>query len=1044
MLRVSLLGEQVIVDEATGALRSGSSRTVALVAYLAVHAGTPQSRQHIAGLFWPDSTGAQALTNLRRELHQLRQVLGGEPSLVVTSNDLCWQDTPTCRVDIRAFAAHRDAALATDDDENIAAHATAALDRYRGDFLPGSYDGWLLDVRTELERQCVELCDLLATTRARCGDLAGAVDVARRRVQLRPLEEVGHRRLMELQADLGDRAGAVSTYHRCASVLERELGVEPDPATQRAVQRLLAGRLRSVEATPRAGLGGTELIGRTRELALLDSVWQGSGAGPRLVLVRGDAGVGKTRLVAELAGGARARGAVVANTRCFGAARRLALAPVADWLRHPAIRSASERLEPVWRAEVERLVPMRAGGTTRGTPSPAPVETWQRHRFFEGLARALIGVGRRLLLVLDNVQWCDEETLVLLTLALELSSDAPLMVAGTLRDDDETDPAVVEWVSRMRETGLLTEITLRPLGVGGTARLAEAISGAPIGDDEATLLQATTGGFPLYVIEAVRTTVDHGSDPGSDPGVAPGSGPVPIGDLGAVLRGRLEQATRAAREIAGLAAAAGTHVTLDLLAEASDLAPESVVRAVDELWRRRILRERDDGYDFSHDLLRDAAYELVGPARRWLLHRRVAQGLELLHAGDTDSVSVQLAQQYVRGGLPERAVVHYRRAADIAAERFAHAEAIRLHTAALEAVRTLPEGKARDACELAVLEAMGMPLNAEHGYASPRLQRVIERSLLLAESLGRRDSTHSGLVALWASLQVQGRIADGFEAATRALAMVDPDSPRSGPAHFAVAGAAFSRGRPAEAVHHFRLAATLSGRAHAMSVGTRPAVHARAWAAHAHWLLGHGADALTSCEDAVALAREIDHPYSLTAALAYAGITHQMRGDVPAMTAAVTEARELCERYGFAYYREWVLVLDGWTRPDAAGVEIARRGIDNLRAEGSLSRMPYWSSLLAELLARHDQRDAASAVLDAATADGLERDDLWWVPEVVRMRSAFDDEQAAVTRLRSAAQMASAHGSVALLRRCETDLGLRGVRPIPEPANDSRTRRAVP
>ena len=112
MLRVSLLGEQVIVDEVTGAVRSGSSRTVALVAFLAVHVGTPQSRQRIAGLFWPDSTGAQALTNLRRELHHLRQVLGSEPSLVVTPRDLCWQDTPTCRVDVREFAVDRDAALA--------------------------------------------------------------------------------------------------------------------------------------------------------------------------------------------------------------------------------------------------------------------------------------------------------------------------------------------------------------------------------------------------------------------------------------------------------------------------------------------------------------------------------------------------------------------------------------------------------------------------------------------------------------------------------------------------------------------------------------------------------------------------------------------------------------------------------------------------------------------------------------------------------------------------------------------------------------------
>src|ERR1700742_3148335 len=112
VLQVSLLGEQAIIDDATGTVRTRSSRGVALIAFLAVHAGSPQTRSRIAGLFWPDSTDAQALTNLRRELHQLRQLLGDEPSLVVTPADLCWHDTGTCHVDLRVFAAGREAALA--------------------------------------------------------------------------------------------------------------------------------------------------------------------------------------------------------------------------------------------------------------------------------------------------------------------------------------------------------------------------------------------------------------------------------------------------------------------------------------------------------------------------------------------------------------------------------------------------------------------------------------------------------------------------------------------------------------------------------------------------------------------------------------------------------------------------------------------------------------------------------------------------------------------------------------------------------------------
>ena len=211
MLHVSLLGEQIITNDLGGSVQARSSRAIVLVAFLVVHAGSPQARQRIAGLFWPESTDAQALTNLRRELHHLRQVLGEEASLVVTSRDLCWRDTQTCRVDVRVFDTERKAALAAaaaGDDDGILSYGAAAIAAYRGELLPGVYDDWLLEARSQLERQCVDVCDLVGAARVRTGDLAGAVDAARRRVQLQPLEEVGYRTLMELQADLGDRAGA--------------------------------------------------------------------------------------------------------------------------------------------------------------------------------------------------------------------------------------------------------------------------------------------------------------------------------------------------------------------------------------------------------------------------------------------------------------------------------------------------------------------------------------------------------------------------------------------------------------------------------------------------------------------------------------------------------------------------------------------------------------------------------------------------------------------------------------------------------------------
>src|SRR5262249_47774929 len=419
---------------------------------------------------------------------------------------------------------------------------------------------------------------------------------------------------------------------------------------------------------------------------------------------------------------------------------------------------------------------------------------------------------------------------------------------------------LVSWTVQMRATGLLTELSLAPLDAAETAQLAQAISGQTLAQANTSLLHATTGGFPLYVIEAVRGTDEAGGAPLSP------------GDLAAVLRKRLEQATGPAREVASLASAVGTNFTLDLLTEASDLDADAVVEAVDELWRRRIMREFGDGYDFSHDLLRETAYAAVSPPRRWLLHRRIAQSLELLHAEDTDAVAAQLAEQYAHGGRPRGAGGAHPaggRAADVAADRFAHAEAIRLHGKALSVIAAMPAGRDRDARELAVLEAMAAPLNARYGYSSPNLQRTLERSIDLAESLGSRDSLLTGLAGLWTSRFVQGRTADGYQVSTRALALVDPDSEVSGPAHFAVGGSAVSLGMPAEGLRHLGLAANLASGADMMSIGTRPDVHATAWAAHAHWLLGHDSDALSACQEAIKRARAIGHPYSLAVALAY-------------------------------------------------------------------------------------------------------------------------------------------------------------------------------
>ena len=165
-----------------------------------------------------------------------------------------------------------------------------------------------------------------------------------------------------------------------------------------------------------------------------------------MLVVTGDAGVGKSRLISELAHKARTEGAVVATTRCFGMAGALALKPAADWLRHPRIQRSLATLDEIWRVEVDRLIPGAAGDTYSGgrerqLPEPiaasrAMVDAWRRHRFFEGLARGILAVGQPTLLVLDDLHWCDEETAAWLPFLLGRAAGAPLLVAATARREE--------------------------------------------------------------------------------------------------------------------------------------------------------------------------------------------------------------------------------------------------------------------------------------------------------------------------------------------------------------------------------------------------------------------------------------------------------------------------------------------------------------------------------------------------------------------------------------------------------------------------------
>ncbi len=1039
VLGISLLGEvRVTVDGLQVGLRS--SRVIALLGFLVTHRETPQRREYIAAQFWPDSPEPQSRTNLRRELHVLRSELPQvDRWLAAAGGTLQWRLDRDCSADVVVFETAADeaaAALAAADEAAFRRAAADALRAYRGEFMPALYEDWALAERDRLHRRCVTLLDQLIGVERDAGSYGAAIELARRRIDLEPLEEVGYRCLLRLQALAGDRAAALQTYHRCTSVLERELGVAPDRATTAEYERLT-----SVPPAAPAPAGGRTavppalvakvpasspvlLVGRERELKLLQRRWQEAERGlAGFAVITGEAGVGKSRLLDEFCSVIQRGGFDAVRARCFAARGRLALAPVSEWLRSPALRAATSRLDPVWAREVDRLVPPEGMGPA-ARPSPM-ADAWQRHRFFEGLARAVLSLGRPALLAIDDLQWCDEHTLAWLQLLLHLGRDQPLLVVAATRPEEvDGNAELAEMLRALRSAGQVTDVAVTPLEPVQCAELAGAVRGRALGADEAERIYAATGGYPLLVVESVRARLlDTGTLDAAEEGDTGLPGQPDLGPkVRAVLSGRIAQVGPAARQLAELAAVVGRDFTLDLLAAASDLDGDALIGAVDELWRQRIIRTRPPaGYDFVHDLLRAAAYGEISPPRRALLHRRVAEALELIHAADPGIAAAATAYHYERAGCPALAVPQHVLAAEVATTVFANSKAISHYRRAADLLRQEPAGTGRDERELAVRAAMAAPLNAQYGYASTEVQAVLERTRDLAERLGDTRLQLVSLVGLFGTRFVQGHVAESYEIAQRSLELSHLHPDVTGQAHFAVGGSGTSLGLHEQSVRHFELAHELCYGEVPSLVGTRVEVHARAWSAHALWLLGRDEDALHWCDWATARAEEVEHPYSLAVALAYEAITHQLRGDVDRALDAAGRVQDLCDRYEIAYYSEWGRIVAGWCAGGTEGAAQIRRGLGNLRAQGALVRHPYYLSLLAETLLSAGLADAAAAVLESARAAAAVHDDRWWLPELYRLSARCGGAEPAGALTRAVA-LAEQQGAAALARRAAADL----------------------
>lgn len=980
----------------------GSGRLQSLLTFLLLQRRSPQSRQYIAFQLWPDSTEKQARTNLRQLLHHLR-------SAIPDADDYLECDTQTIRLrpaapitlDVAEFEAAIERAADSGPAEERAA-LEEAVGWYRGTLLPTCYEEWIEPERERLHQLHITTLDRLIRLQEAHRDYRPAIENAHRLLQQDDLREGTYRHLMRLHALSGNRAGALKVFARCESVLERELGVSPSPLTREVYESIRRASFRVEAPADGSGSGSTTLVGRQGEWQRMLAAWQRVLEGnAHFLFLEGEAGIGKTRLVEEWLDWAARQGITTGRSRCHAAEGRLAYAPVAEWLRADGVRDGLAGLESVWRSEVARVVPELAAEDHESSTPGRIHQNWQRPRFFEALARAILAARHPLVLMIDDLQWCDRGTIEWLHYLLRHDPSARILIVGTVRAGEVETGHPLEFLRlELRRKERSTEIRLGPLNAAETLRLASEVAERSLPEEMAHLLYRETEGNPLFVVEHVRAGGGSADPPrgqlGRPPPRSAGTASLPP-KVHAVITARLGRASSSAREALALAATVGRAFPFELLVEASQGEEYPIVRALEELGRRRILEDRGDGiYDFTHDKLREVAYHGMSPARRRLLHGRVAGALETLHAED-DSVRPRIAAHYDGAGLAERAIPHYQRAAEVAREFHADDEALGYLNRALTLLERLPETRERDERELSLLLAKGPSLARVRGYAAPEMEKTYTRARTLCERLEDSKQLFPVLWGLWSVHLVREELREAHELGSRMLDLSgngnDPTLHVAG--HFAAGCCLFHLGALQKASGHLESAIERYDRrqhqAHVRSFGPDHSVFALAYRAHTLWHLGYPDRALESSEEALERARQLSEPFSEAIALDYAAMLHQFLRRPDAARNRADAAVELCREHGFSYYHGWATIMQGWTRTRGEtveeGLEQMQRGLNALRDRGAALRWPYYLGLLAEANASLGRTDEGLACLDEARSAMEERGESWIAAELHRLRA---------------------------------------------------------
>jgi DNA-binding SARP family transcriptional activator len=737
----------------------------ALLTFLAVE-GTPVSRDKLIDLFWVESDAERGRVSLRTTLSQVRRGLNERVSdataaavantLIVAEKDvLAINPYADCHLDVhlvdKAYALSRSYKAGTIGLKDLRPTLERAATSYAGDFLDGfssgdasNFDDWASLQREKWHTRFSTVLGQLSQLQFEGGEFAAGIETANRWVMHDALNEIAHRRLMQLHVAAGNRAGALHAYEACQAILARELNANPSPETEALAERLRAHILPTasidVVAEPtresaRLRVASTALIGRVQEHHDLVQAFRAARDGePQVVVIQGEPGIGKTRLAQEFLGWAAAQGAVVTRTAAYPSTLN---APYQVWVDafrkqvsqpegRDAVRAALDALEPVWVQALAQLLPELAIATS---PADAMSPAGQAERAAASSQSQLLESVFRLVqrltqpsasavlvslprvIYVDDVQWVDAASLELLDYLVRRCAEeaVPTLTVMTLRD--EAAKAFEPTLRALRCQASVTTMRLSALTQADSdhvvlALLAQTFPQSVRDDPSAQIIQhfaqalfAETAGHPLYLLETFKSLFESTAlaDAITD---ASTEGEQDIeteltrwqetleGWLAPgvkdVIQSRLDRVSPRVMTLIQTVAVLGQGNDFETCRQTANLNEDDALILLDDTLRRGLLRESVRGaISFTHDKISEVVYAGLSASRRRSLHRRSAEVLERRHADHLDDYAPLIARHFDASD-DGRALAYFGRAANAAAKVYAYREAAAHYARAIE------------------------------------------------------------------------------------------------------------------------------------------------------------------------------------------------------------------------------------------------------------------------------------------------------------------------------------------------------------------------